>query len=160
MRNLPKIISETEIGKKINVKILRNGSEKIFNVLRAQIPEDSSKKSDSNLKSKKSDENEIEETSKEIGLSVKNLSSDFIKNNLAKLNISSGIIVSKIENNSIAANSGIMKGDIIMQIDMKHVKNIDEFRMILKNSLENDKNSLLFLIYRSGHKIFVPVQMK
>ena len=89
-----------------------------------------------------------------------NLSSDFIKNNLAKLNISSGIIVSKIENNSIAANSGIMKGDIIMQIDMKHVKNIDEFRMILKNSLENDKNSLLFLIYRSGHKIFVPVQMK
>jgi len=160
MRNLPKIISETEIGKKINVKILRNGSEKIFNVLIAQIPEDSSKKSDSNLKSKKSDENEIEETSKEIGLSVKNLSSDFIKNNLAKLNISSGIIVSKIENNSIAANSGIMKGDIIMQIDMKHVKNIDEFRMILKNSLENDKNSLLFLIYRSGHKIFVPVQMK
>ena len=53
-----------------------------------------------------------------------------------------------------------MKGDIIMQIDMKHVKNIDEFRMILKNSLENDKNSLLFLIYRGGHKIFVPVQMK
>jgi len=70
------------------------------------------------------------------GLSVETLNT--------KTNIK-GVLVSKIDPQSEAAETGIMDGDIIIQIENNEIKNIDDF----KKATNNDKKKRIY-IYRKG----------
>ena len=66
-----------------------------------------------------------------------------------------GVIVTAVEPGSFAERAGIMKGDVIRELNRKKIKNLAEFSAEMANS--NKTGRYLFLILRSGNTIFIAI---
>ena len=62
------------------------------------------------------------------------------------------VVISSVEQGSLAASSGITEGDIIVAVNQKRVKTVEE-----ASSLINKSKSVLLLINRRGREFFVVI---
>ena len=69
-----------------------------------------------------------------------------------------GLLVTKVEQNTDAEIKGIRPGDIIQEINQSSVNDINEFRKII-NSLKGSKKGVLLLINRQGNINFVALKL-
>jgi len=74
------------------------------------------------------------------------------------LSRTSGVVIVRVEEGSPADDAGLDPGDIIVEIDQKPVKNIEELNNLLAGVKE--RQHLLFLIDRGGTTIFVTLTVK
>ena len=70
----------------------------------------------------------------------------------------SGLLVTKVEQNTDAEIKGIRPGDIIQEINQVSVNEINAFRKIL-NSLKGSKKGVLLLVNRQGNINFVALKL-
>ncbi|MBW1766836.1 MAG: PDZ domain-containing protein, partial [Deltaproteobacteria bacterium] len=68
-----------------------------------------------------------------------------------------GLVVVQVEKNSPAEEAGMRQGDIIMEIDQKPVKNIDEYSMQIRQYKKGD--TILFLIKRGGSALYLTLKI-
>jgi serine protease Do len=66
-----------------------------------------------------------------------------------------GVIVNSVEPASFAERAGIMKGDVIREVNRKKIKNLAEFNAEMTNSKKTGR--YLFLIWRNGNTIFIAI---
>jgi serine protease Do len=66
-----------------------------------------------------------------------------------------GVVVTQVDPSSSAAASGIQHGDVILEVDRKPVRNVQEFRQALSGRANQP---VLLLIDRSGSTIYVVVE--
>ena len=138
------IVARTEVGKKVKVKIWRNKKEiiKTITLGRLETSEDF-KVADQKQPSK---ETEI----KELKISVKKLSKEDIQSrNLP--NQTTGLIITKIENDSPLANS-IEVNSIILEAQKKKIRSINDFTQVLKQVLNSNQKTILLVIYNSQNQ--------
>jgi len=64
-------------------------------------------------------------------------------------------VVSDVESGSAAEEAGIQPGDVVVELNRKPVRNIDDFQRLSK-SLSKDESALL-LIVRQNRKLFVAI---
>ena len=144
MKELPIIVARTEVGKKVEVKIWRDKKEieKTITLGRLETSEDF-KVADQKQPSK---ETEI----KELKISVKKLSKEDIQSrNLP--NQTTGLIITKIENDSPLANS-IEVNSIILEAQKKKIRSINDFTQVLKQVLNSNQKTILLVIYNSQNQ--------
>ncbi len=144
MKELPIIVARTEVGKKVKVKIWRDKKEieKTITLGRLETSEDF-KVADQKQPSK---ETEI----KELKISVKKLSKEDIQSrNLP--NQTTGLIITKIENDSPLANS-IEVNSIILEAQKKKIRSINDFTQVLKQVLNSNQKTILLVIYNSQNQ--------
>lgn len=141
--DLPPIVGVTPINKKVKVKVLRNGKEKIFRVrLNAldqaeQIAE--SAPENSGLKNNR------------LGAKVKNLDKD----DLETLGLPFGVIITEVQSGGAAQKAGLRKGDIVVTIDFKPIKNAKELVKVVKRLPEG--RSLPVRVVRNKRSLFLPL---
>lgn len=135
---LPPIVGAIPVGEKVEAVILRDGKEKTVTVKIGELDE-GDKVSRKNKGSKKTNK----------GLGVDNLT-DKEKDSL---NIKHGVVVTKVVRNSQAEKAGFHRGDIIIRIGNKPIKNIRDF---VKTVKKLDKPTAVFVI-RNGRKLFLPL---
>ena len=70
----------------------------------------------------------------------------------------SGLLVTKVEQNTDAEIKGIRPGDIIQEINQVSVNEINAFRKIL-NSLKGSKKGVLLLVNRQGNINLVALKL-
>ena len=68
------------------------------------------------------------------------------------LGVSQGVIVTDVADNSIAAEQGIERGDVITEVDSKPITNVQSFRDALTKS--DPRRGVLFYLDRKGNKTF------
>jgi hypothetical protein len=68
-----------------------------------------------------------------------------------------GVIVLDVKTDSPAEQAGLSQGDIIMQMNSKEIKNIEDFEEVSK-SLKDTKKGILFSISRNGVLYFVALK--
>jgi serine protease Do len=68
------------------------------------------------------------------------------------------VIVTDIQSGSAAADGGIERGDIILEINRKKIENIADYKQALQEAQE--KNSVLLLIKRDDSTRFVVIELK
>ena len=144
MKELPIIVARTEVGKKVKVKIWRDKKEieKTITLGRLETSEDF-KVADQKQPTK---ETEI----KELKISVKKLSKEDIQSrNLP--NQTTGLIITKIENDSPLANS-IEVNSIILEAQKKKIRSINDFTQVLKQVLNSNQKTILLVIYNSQNQ--------
>ncbi len=144
MKELPIIVARTEVGKKVKVKIWRDKKEieKKITLGRLETSEDF-KVADQKQPSK---ETEI----KELKISVKKLSKEDIQSrNLP--NQTTGLIITKIENDSPLANS-IEVNSIILEAQKKKIRSINDFTQVIKQVLNSNQKTILLVIYNSQNQ--------
>jgi len=140
---LPSTVAATPIGKEVKVKLIRDGKEKIIELRVGEMPPDVT--------------GEVTEEggrTNEFGLSVSDLTPEIAQRYGIKSK--QGVLVTEIEQGSPADMAGIQAGDLIVEINRKPVKDVNEFnREILK---VGKGKTVLFLIKRGNTTIYVALR--
>ncbi|MFK5947737.1 MAG: DegQ family serine endoprotease [Methylococcales bacterium] len=99
---------------------------------------------------------EASQSTDEIGMSVQTLTPELAK----QFNVKSatGVIVTRVEQGSIAAMAGIKPGTIILQANQKIVKDAAEFKRIIKDS--DESKSVVLLILKGNFQHYVVLDWK
>lgn len=155
MRKLPRLVAETKVNSNSNITIWRNEKRKNLKVIIAEMQEEerqvekSTDNTDSNLLQS--------DYIKELGLTLSSITKDIrMRQNIP--DDVSGLLVTKIEQNSDAEVKGIRPGDIIQEINQSSVNDINSFKKII-DSLSDTKKGVLLLINRQGTINFVALKL-
>jgi serine protease Do len=130
---LPYIVASTPVGKTVEVEVTRDGRKKTFQVKVGELKE----------------EKEAPVTSEkepQVGMTVEEITPEIARN--FNLSETSGLVVVRVERNSPASEAGIRPGDIILEVDQKPIKELDQFNRKMQGYNPGDK--VLFLIKRGG----------
>ena len=165
MRNLPRIVAETNIDKKAQVIVWRNGKRV---TLSADIGE-LEKAEDSGLISGDGGNYLDDETPKsiepegieipELGMTLKMLDDD-LRDMYGVNSTVNGLVVLEVDNNSDAAKKGIGEGDVVIDINQQTIKSIADLQSKIMEARNNGRDSILLLINRQGSIQFVAVKIQ
>lgn len=140
--NLKNVVSLTPPNSKNRVKVIRNGSKKIVEVVLAELPEE--------IQNYPSKRNRVR--SNEFGLQLKEVTEKLQE----KYNIeeSDVLVVTKVDEEGEAFSRGIREGDIIKRVGTEQVKTVKQFKRLIDKSRE--KGSLLLLVKKpnGGSKFY------
>ena len=144
MKQLPIIVARTEVGKNVKVKIWRDKKEIIKTIKLGRL--ETSEDFKVTEKSKPQKELGIEN----LKISVRELTKDDIKNrNLP--NQTSGLVVTKIENDSPLINS-VDVNSIILEAQKKKIKSVNDLNQAVKKVLNSSQKTILLVIYNSQNQ--------
>ncbi|MDE3056529.1 MAG: DegQ family serine endoprotease [Bacteroidota bacterium] len=143
LRNL---VAENEPGTDTKLTVLRNGNEKTLSVKLGERP--------SNLSLAANSSSE-ESTTKNLGLTVQNLTADLADQLGYKGD--HGVVITDVTAGSAAEDAGLRKNDLIEQVNQKDMDNVDEF----ENSVKDLKNGdvAAFLVRRGQNTFYTAIQL-
>ncbi len=139
---LPLMVARTAVGKSVAVEVVRNGERKRFDVTVGELPEGEP-------------EAEPESETGEWGLAVQTLTPE-IADSLGVTRDLKGVVVTAVEPGSPAAEAGLQRSDIILEVNRKPVANLSEYRKALRGA-EKGK-SVLLLVRRGENTIFLALK--
>ena len=155
MRKLPRLVAETKVNSKSNVTIWRNEKKKSLKVVIAEMKEEEKEVKES--KEKIDSEMLKSDYFEQLGITLSSITQDVRMRQNIPENVS-GLLVTKVEQNTDAEIKGIRPGDIIQQINQVSINDINAFRKII-NSLKGSKKGVLLLINRQGNINFVALKL-
>ena len=144
MKELPIIVARTEVGKKVKVKIWRGKKEitKTITLGRLETSED--------FKVAEKDKPQKVLNVENLKISVKELTKKDIKErNLP--NQTTGLIVTKIENDSPLINS-VDINSIILEAQKKKIRSVNDLNQAVKKVLNSNQKTILLVIYNSQNQ--------
>jgi serine protease Do len=96
-----------------------------------------------------------QETQKELGFTVEGLTDEIARQYGYKG--LSGVIVTSVDDDSLAAEKGIAPGALIMEVNQQKVKNAAEFNEAIKEAKE--EGTALLFVKRGRYTFFVPLKL-
>jgi serine protease Do len=147
MKELPAIVAKTKVGKKVKVKIWRNKKEILKNVVLGRLETSE----DFKVSDKKESLKKQVEDIKNLKITVRLLNKEDIKNrNLP--NQTTGVVVTKIENDSPLKNTTLAENDIIIEAQKKRIRSISDLKQITEKVLNSNPKTILFAIYNNQNQ--------
>ncbi len=141
-KDLPRIVASTPVGKAVAIKLLRNGK-----VLDRQVKV-----------GEMEEKVEVAEapSHKSLGITVQNLTPEIAKG--LGLKKDTGVVVTRVEPGSPAADAGLQRGDVVQEVNRKPVKNVEDF--VQKVEKAKGQDNILLLIQRGQNNLFAAVTPK
>ena len=133
MRNLPRIVATTKIGKTVDVLVLRKERKLTLEVVIAEL-----------------DEDEVVLATIPPGLRE--------RFNLGEKAL--GVVVTDVAPDSAAAERGIRPGDVILEVGLEKVDTPAEVLEKVEAAHEAKRKSVLLLVDRGGDQRFVGVELE
>jgi serine protease Do len=154
MRKLPRFVAETEVNKEVDIVVWRNEKKKKLKVSIAEMKEDKK------LAVKKEEDKKAiikEDGIDDLNIRVSQITKDIrLRQNIPD-NIT-GLLITKVEQNSDAERKGIRPGDIIQEVNQTSINTIEKFKSIIK-ILKGKKKGVLLLVNRQGNINFVALKL-
>jgi serine protease Do len=138
-KDLPRMVASTPIGKAVTIKLLRNGKALDRQVKVGEMEE---KVEVAKAPSHKS-----------LGITVQNLTPEIARG--LGLKKDTGVVVTRVEPGSPAADAGIQTGDVVQEVNRKPVKNVEDF--VQKVDKAKGQENVLLLIQRGQNNLFAAV---
>ena len=146
MKELPAIVAKTEVGKNVKVKVWRNKNELTKNVILGRLETSE----DFNIGKKQQPVNKQTSKIESLKITVRALTKDDIKNRKLP-NQTSGLVVTKIENNSPLAKS-LEVNSIITHAQKKKIRSINDLIQITEDVLNSNQKTILLAIYNNQNQ--------
>ena len=155
MRDLPRIVADTPVEKDVEVVILRKGAEVTKTVRIARLDE-----------GEEPQKTKLEEpapekppVAKALGLSMSGITKE-LREKFKLKDDAKGVLVTEVENGSIAGEKQVKPGDIILQVGQQVVATPDDVTARLEDLKKNGtKQALLLLSNGQGELRFVAVAL-
>jgi serine protease Do len=141
-KDLSRIVAATTVGKTVTVKLMRDGKA-IERTVRVGEME-------------RTTETAHMPSHKSLGITVQELTPAIARD--LGLRHEAGVVVTRVEPGSSAADAGIQTGDVIQEVNRKSVKDVDDFSQKIEQAKNQD--SVLFLIQRGQNNLFAAVTPK
>jgi len=158
MRELPRMVAETAIGKEVDVVVLRKGEEVTIRVTLERLEE--SQVADSSAPSDTVEDTKPAETSKVLGMTLAELD-DSLRKKFSIEDDVTGVVITEVETGSSAEEKRVMAGDVIKEVAQETVSTpADVAAQIQKLTDEGRRSALLLLSNPTGDVRFVPVRIE
>jgi serine protease Do len=158
MRDLPRIVADTAVGKDVEVVVIRKGSEEKKTVRLGRL-EDGDKPTPAAVK-KDAGPSEKSVVQKTLGLELSNMSDDLRKKYKIKDSVK-GVVITGVDANSAAADKRLTAGDVIVEVAQDAVANTDELQKRIDNLRKSGRKSALLLVANAdGELRFVALSLQ
>jgi len=150
MRNLPRIVADTEIGDVVDVLLWRKGAERSVRVKVGELEE-------------------VQEAAftphgptpgrgEVLGMSLSTLN-EATRSEFQLGDETKGVLVIGVDGSSAAADRGIRPGDVIVEVNQEPVTSPKEVSDKVKSVQDGGRKSVLLLVERAGDLRFVAVRL-
>ncbi len=155
MKELPRVVAGTPVGKSVPLVILRNGKEITLNVTLGEL-ELAEKE---NLIGKTSKKNVKSKEYDKLGFSAEELSEEN-KSKFKLKNINTGVLITAVKNDSSAQNAGLSPGMVIIRVGQVEVNSLDVIDEAIKNAIKQERKALLLLVKVDNGTRFIALELK
>ncbi len=138
--DLPIVVARTPVDKKIRMKVLRDKKEVTLTAVVGELKDEEVVAS-------------VPEKG-QLGLTVQKLTPQIAES--LGLEKSDGIVVTAVEPGSAADEGGIRRGDVIVEIDRKPVRSVEEYKKAIGGIRKG--RGVLFLVRRGESTIFLALK--
>jgi serine protease Do len=160
-KELPATVAMTPVGSRVNIKVIRDGVEKVFPLTVGKMPSESMKASNPWETPTNPNTNPYTTpqpgpkpspgSESQLGLTVEPISPNIAK--LLGLTETSGVIVTYVQKGGFAERAGIVKGDVIRELNHKKITSVDDFKSEVSKA--DSTGRYLFLIWRNGATVYI-----
>lgn len=154
VNHLRNIVARTKVGKKKEIKVLREGKETLLTLELGERPSDQALAKTGPVEEEEKAPAMAKLDNVLSGMTVAPISGE----SRSEFNIPEqikGVVVSKVESGSAVEAAGIQVGDVIQEVSRQSVKSIDDFKQIA-SKIAKDELAVL-LVNRRGNNLFIAV---
>ena len=159
MRELPRVVAETPIGKEVDLEVWRKGAakklrvtvgelEEAENAILAAAPENQDKAPGGPAPSKVAD----------LGLTLTPLD-DRTRREFSIPETIQGVLVTEVDGAGPAAEKDLRPGDVIVEVSQETVTNPGQVANSVRSAKESGRRSVLLLVNRAGDLSFKAVRL-
>jgi serine protease Do len=141
MRDLPRIVADTPVGKDVEVVIVRNGKEETKTVKLGLLPDNDKLAAVTKPEEKPEDKSVVKRA---LGLNLKDLNDDTRKRYSIKS--SKGVVITDVEAGSAAAEKRLSAGDVIVEIGQEVVSSPTDVQNRVEQLKKDGRKTALFLL--------------
>ena len=158
MRDLPRVVADTPVGKQTPVIIIRKGKEETKTVTLGRL-EDGEKLAAADVR-RATTPPEKTVVKKTLGIELANMSDDLRKRYKIKDTVK-GVVITGVDANSPAADKRLSPGDVIVEIAQEAVASADDLQAkIDKLKKDGRKSALLLVASADGELRFVALSLQ
>ncbi len=154
MRELPRIVAETRIGKATPVELWREEKKITLQVKIGELELAEDQQLASTDPKKPMSTSRIET----LGMTLSGITPN-LREKFELREDATGVIVTKVDADSAAAEKGIREGDIIVEVAQEEVSQPEQVQAKVGQVKESKRKSVLLLLERSGDLRFVAVRL-
>ena len=158
MRQLPRLVADAKVGKKISLTLWRKGKKKTVTVNLGQLE----KAEESGMIASKNGNGETSKkivTVESVGLGLSPLTKQL--RSLYKIpETTNGVFIAEIKKDSIAADKRLKVGDVIVEVDQQGVSTPKQVTDRISAAQKAGRSSVLFFIARGEDMHFVALKLK
>jgi serine protease Do len=159
MKDLPRIVADTPVGKDVPVTIVRKGKEETKTVKLGRL-EDAEKAQQANLRSGGGKDEDKSVVKKALGLDLSNLTDDLRRRYKIKDSVK-GVVITGVEQGSSAAEKRLNAGDVIVEVAQEAVANAEAVQKRIDTlKAEGKKTALLLVANAEGELRFVALGLQ
>lgn len=158
MRELPRMVAETAIGKDVEVIVLRKGEEVTISVTLERLEENEIEEASATTDDQPEDK--PAEKSKVLGMMLAELD-DALRKQFSIEEGVTGVVVTEVEPGTSAEEKRVIAGDVIKEVAQEPVETpADVEAQVEKLKEDGRRSALLLLANPSGDVRFVPVRIE
>jgi serine protease Do len=158
MRDLPRVVADTPVGKEVDVLIVRKGKEETKKVMLGRLEDGEKLAAASPKKDAAPEEKSV--VQKTLGLNLANMSDDLRKRFKIKDSVK-GVVITGVDANSPASEKRLAAGDVVVEVAQEAVattadlqKRIDQLKK------EGRKSALLLVSNADGELRFIALSLQ
>lgn len=156
MRDLPRIVAETEIGKPVKVDVWRKGKPQVIDVVVGELEEDKPVLASTGPRDQPVEPEQAEIDS--LGVAVTAITDEMREQFKVPEDVR-GVLVTGVTADSGAAEKGLRPGDVIVEVNQEEVATPGQIAAKVSEATDNDRQSVLLLVNRNGDLRFVAVRV-
>ena len=143
MRDLPRIVADTPVGKDVEVVVVRKGKEEIKTVKLGRL--DDAEKKQAALTQKEAAPDSNSAVKKTLGLNLSGLTDDLRKKNNIKDSVK-GVLITGVDAKSPAAEKRLAPGMVIAEVEQEAVNSPTEFESRVAKLKAAGKKLVMLLV--------------
>ena len=158
-KELPRVVAETEVGKEVVVKVVRDSKEKELKVTLGRLEDGEKLIAKTDTKPKV---DSAPATVTVLGMTVSSMTDDLRKKFKTDDKIN-GALVTEVASDGAASEKGIEAGDVILEAGGQPVATSADVSGAIDVALKDNKASVLLLIAKggkTGETRFIPLKLK
>lgn len=153
---LSRVVGETEVGKKVKVKLWRKGKEILVDVVLGEF--ETSTDNAVVDKASKTEKASAPDLTEILGMKVSKITGP-LSQQFQLVENAKGVVIVSLQPESLAATSGIRSGDVIEEANQIEVVSPEGLSKQVEEAKSNKRRNITFLINRRGEKSFVTVKL-
>ncbi|MGZ3409943.1 MAG: DegQ family serine endoprotease [Xanthobacteraceae bacterium] len=158
MRDLPRVVADTPVGKDVEVIVVRKGKEEKKTVRLGRLED--GEKQQAALTPKKDEPQEQTVVQKALGLQLAEMSDKLRQQYKIKDGVK-GVVITGVDGNSAAADKRLSAGDVVVEVAQDPVSTPADLQKKVDQLKKDGRKSALFLVANSeGEMRFVALSLQ